>query len=144
MLAIVLRSGDLKEMYEMHGQGHSARAIPQELSQSRNRLLLNRKRVESPPRRGRSPKEHQRPSGPAQHTAGRCWPAVTPQYHSSNPVPSATPILNGFSPRMPPRIGTASIRKASPSLLRAAVDTPGAGPALDQPKMTQGRSRGLT
>ena len=47
----MLRSGDLKEIYELRGQWHSARAIPQELSQSRNRLLLNRKRVESLRRR---------------------------------------------------------------------------------------------
>ena len=39
VLATVLRGGDLKEIYEMHGQGHSARAIAQELGLVRNTVL---------------------------------------------------------------------------------------------------------
>ena len=35
----MLRGGDLKEIYEMHGQGHSARAIAQELGLARNTVL---------------------------------------------------------------------------------------------------------
>ena len=37
--ADLLRGGDLKEIYEMHGQGHSARAIAQELGLARNTVL---------------------------------------------------------------------------------------------------------
>ena len=49
----MLRGGDVKEIYEMHGRGHSARAIARELELARNTV---RKYIdaESPPMR-RSP-----------------------------------------------------------------------------------------
>ena len=35
----MLRGGDVKEIYEMHGRGHSARAIARELGLARNTVL---------------------------------------------------------------------------------------------------------
>ena len=35
----MLRGGDLKEIYEMKGQGHSARAIARDLGLARNTVL---------------------------------------------------------------------------------------------------------
>ena len=35
----MLRGGDVKEIYEMHGRGHSARTIARELGLARNTVL---------------------------------------------------------------------------------------------------------
>ena len=39
VLAALLRGGNVKRLYEMHGEGHSARAIARELGLARNTVL---------------------------------------------------------------------------------------------------------